>query len=153
LIFTTTAIAVGWPTAWRDILGIEKSHDPVGPETVLLDKRNVDAVQNNPTVPTRFTIDKDYYVTYIENYHWNYGRGMVLGNISLRDESGRMFGPWEVRTSAGQGGAPNVNWACNPNVRIPKGTYTVIDSDVETWSQNSKSGGMGISFIRGREAI
>jgi hypothetical protein len=155
LIFTITAVAVGWPAAWKSILGIETQAkaEPLGPEIVVLDKRNVDGVENNPKAPTRFTINKDYYITYIENYHWNYGRGLVLGSIGLRHDNGTMYGPWEVRTSSGQGGAPNVNWACNPNVRIPAGTYTVIDSDVATWSQNSKSGGMGITFIRGREAI
>jgi hypothetical protein len=36
-----------------------------------------------------------------------------------------------------------------PNVVLPVGTYTIIDSDPATWAQNSASGGMGHIIIDG----
>jgi choice-of-anchor C domain-containing protein len=42
---------------------------------------------------------------------------------------------------------PNANWIATPNVVIPAGTYTVIDSDPSTWSQNSGSGGQGFAAV------
>src|SRR5262249_46671884 len=119
---------------------------------VLFDNWNEQAVNNNPTVPTQFTITKDYFVTYIANYHWNGGQGMARGDISLRDQNGKVYGPWQAITSSGQDEKQNVNWECKPSVRIPAGTYTVIDSDVASWSQNEKSGRSGISRVKGYPA-
>jgi hypothetical protein len=42
-----------------------------------------------------------------------------------------------------------VNWRVEPNQVIPAGTYTVLDSDPATWSQNAESRGQGFSDIRG----
>lgn len=86
-------------------------------------------------------------------YHWNNGRGTPAGGtIALRSADGKMFGPWGVSTTPGQGGVPNANWIANPNVVIPAGSYTVIDSDPATWAQNGQSGGRGMLEIKGVEA-
>jgi hypothetical protein len=119
---------------------------------VLFDNWNKQAVFNNPTVPTQFTITQDYFLTYIANYHWNEGKGIARGDISLRDQNGKLYGPWRAITSSGQGEKQNVNWECKPSVRIPAGTYIVIDSDVASWSQNEKSGRRGISLVKGYPA-
>jgi hypothetical protein len=118
----------------------------------LFDNWNEQPVSNNPTVPTQFTIKKDYFVTYIANYHWNGGQGMARGEISLRDQNGKVYGPWKAIASSGQDEKQNVNWECRPSVRIPAGTYTVIDSDVASWSQNEKSSRSGISRVKGYSA-
>jgi hypothetical protein len=118
----------------------------------LFDNWNEQAVDNNPTGPTQFTIKNDYLVTYIANYHWNNGQGMARGEISLRDQNGKVHGPWKVVTSSGQDGKPNVNWECKPSIKIPAGTYTVMDSDVASWSQNEKSGRVGMSRVKGYPA-
>jgi hypothetical protein len=164
LVFTAAAVAVGWPKPWASFLGVEggvvSSVPLLGPppmlgpisETVLFDNWNEQAVDNNPTIPTRFTIAKDYYITSIANYHWNYGRGMARGNISLRHQNGTVYGPWQAITSAGQDDRQSVNWECKPNIKIPAGTYTVIDSDPASWSQNEKSSRRGISLVKGYAA-
>jgi hypothetical protein len=154
LFFTAAAVAVGWPKPWATFLGVEAgvSSFPVpGPpsETVLFDNWNEQSVGSNPKIPAQFTITKDHYITSIANYHWNGGLGMARGSIALRHQSGTVYGPWQVTTSAGSGGRPNVNWECKPNIRIPAGTYTIVDSDVASWSQNEKSGGKGISLVKG----
>jgi len=56
--------------------------------------------------------------------------------ISLKDASGKLFGPLSVTTSPGSGGKANVNWECHPGITLPAGTYTIIDPDPATWSQN-----------------
>ena len=50
---------------------------------------------------------------------------------------------------AGQGGANNAYWECRPNVVLPAGTYTVVDSDPATWAQNAQSAGRGIVEVKG----
>jgi hypothetical protein len=47
----------------------------------------------------------------------------------------------------GQGGVMDAVWIVRPNTTIPAGTYTVIDSDPGSWSENSISGGAGFSHI------
>ena len=118
-------------------------------EVKVFDNNNIYAVGNRPTQPTQFTIAKPYVITSILNYHWNGGRGAMPGTISLRSNDGSTFGPWPVIATAGQGNAPNVYWVCQPNVTLAAGTYTIIDSNPATWSQNSASFGSGMSVVKG----
>jgi hypothetical protein len=123
-------------------------------DIIIFDNGNVDAVENGPTddtVFTVFTVATNYFISYIWTYHWNDARGKVGGNIRLHSEKGEEFGPWAVQTSPGQGGVL-ADWECFPNVIIPAGTYKVIDSDPATWSRNAKSGGRGITRIKGHPA-
>jgi hypothetical protein len=107
-------------------------------------------VENKPTVPTTFTTQAAWLVTEILTYHWNDAQGMLSpGTIGLRAADGTMYGPWQATGLDGQGGVPNVNWVVNPNIIIPPGDYTVIDSDPGTWSQNEETGGAGMSWGMG----
>jgi hypothetical protein len=114
----------------------------------FFENSNIGAVDNQGQPPT-FTITQAHLVVNIWTYHWNGGRGATPGRISLKRSEGATYGPWDVTATSGQGGAPNVNWECNPNITIPAGTYTVIDSDAATWSQNVMSKGFGFSRVRG----
>ena len=118
----------------------------------IFNNGNIGGVANGPTEATVFTISQPHFITTIENYHWNYGRGAQGGTIALRSSNGTVYGPWTVLTSSGQGGAPNVGWSCSPNLVIPAGTYTIVDSDPATWSHNSESGARGFSKVTGYPA-
>jgi tetratricopeptide (TPR) repeat protein len=109
---------------------------------------NSDGVNPGPTNPTKFTIDQPYRITLIEDYHWANTRDP--GTIGLKAQSGEVFGPWQAI------GNPDVPpqlskwyWQCYPDTIIPAGTYTVIDSDPGTWSQNYSSNGCGMTRIEG----
>ena len=116
----------------------------------IFDNWNICGVKNGPTKDTTFTIDKDYLITFIATYHWNDGKGAApKKGISLKDSSGKAYGPWDVTTSAGSGGRVNVNWECHPGITLPAGTYTVIDPDAATWSQNDGSGNKGFVRVAG----
>ncbi|OPY61538.1 MAG: hypothetical protein A4E57_04178 [Syntrophorhabdaceae bacterium PtaU1.Bin034] len=120
---------------------------------VLFNNGNISGVSNNPTRATVFSLAKPHVITLIENYHWNNGRGTTsAGSIGLRGSDGRTYGPWAVSGHPGQGGVPNAYWRCQPNVALPAGTYTVVDSDPATWSQNSGSQGSGHTRVEGYPA-
>lgn len=121
------------------------------PDIVILDTWRTDSVANGPTQAAKFSISTPYRITDIRNYHWNNGSGSSRGNIALRRDDGTIFGPWEVSTSPGSFGREHVNWECSPNVAIPAGTYTVVDSDPATWSYSDKSAGRGMTIIKGRK--
>jgi len=117
---------------------------------VLFENGNTGGVYNLPTQATTFTLNRPSTVTLIQNYHWNDGKGTANpGSIGLRDDAGRVFGPWSTTGSPGQGGVPNANWAARPNVQLPAGRYTVVDSSPATWAQNSGSNGAGMTRIEG----
>jgi hypothetical protein len=40
-------------------------------------------------------------------------------------------------------------WVAKPNQIIPAGTYTIVDSDPATWSQNSETKGQGMTWMMG----
>ncbi len=109
---------------------------------------NIAGVQNGPTVPTTFTINQPHLVTFIQDYHWNSAQGAAPGTIALQDQNGVIYGPWPVTTRDGQGGVKNAYWEVWPDAVIPAGTYTIIDSDPATWSQNAESGGRGMGEVR-----
>jgi hypothetical protein len=122
---------------------------PAGNERAVFDSMNGYGVGNGPTAPATFTIGQPHVLTSITTYHWNDGRGTQAGTIGLRDAAGRVFGPWAVAGSPGQGGVPNAFWMAQLNITLPAGTYTIIDSEPATWSQNSQSGNRGMSTVKG----
>lgn len=121
----------------------------LSPEQVeeIFTNQNVYGVQNGPTNPTVFTITQSRQLFAIENYHWNSGQGKKLGTISLEAEDGTTYGPWQAVGRDGQGGAPNAYWTVYPDLELPAGTYTIIDSDNFTWSQNAQSGNQGMTRV------
>lgn len=120
-----------------------------GSEIVLFESGNIYGVVNQPTADARFKIAQPHVITYIMTYHWNNGRGTRTGTVALREAGGRLYGPWRVAGSPGQGGVPNANWIATPNMKLPAGEYTIIDSEPSTWSQNSQSGGRGMAVVKG----
>jgi hypothetical protein len=118
-------------------------------EATVFDSMNIYGVANQPTSPSTFTIRRPQVITSIMTYHWNSGRGTRTGTIALRDATGRIYGPWPATGAMGQGGVPNASWTCQPNVEVPAGTYTIVDSEPATWSQNPQSGGRGMAVVRG----
>jgi hypothetical protein len=114
---------------------------------IVYDNANQDRVQNQPNRPTLFTVDRTVRVVTVTNYHWNDGRGAAPGTIALRRRDGFMYGPWPASGEPGQGGVPNAYWTVHPNVTIPAGSYTVVDSSPRTWSNNKGSSFCGFSRI------
>lgn len=109
---------------------------------------NIGGVKNGPTAPTTFTINVPHLVTYIRDYHWNNAKGDTPGTIALKDQKGVVYGPWQAKGTDGMGGVKNANWEVNPNIVIPAGTYTIIDSNPATWAQNQESGGRGMGQVK-----
>ncbi len=133
-------------------LAPEESTGNEAEEGVVFDNQNILAVQNGGTSPA-FEIASETIVATIETYHWNDARGTAAtGEISLRGDGGKVYGPWETIGRPGQGDVLNAYWAASPNVTLPAGTYTVIDSDPNTWSQNADSSGEGFVIVRARSA-
>jgi tetratricopeptide (TPR) repeat protein len=123
-----------------------------GAAKVIFENGNIDGVQNAPTRPTTFSLSQPHLITKITNYHWNSGRGAALGTIALKDQGGETYGPWRASGRPGQGNVPNAYWDVAPNLTLPAGTYTVVDSDPTTWAQNSGSQGSGHTRIEGAPA-
>jgi len=117
-------------------------------EPVIYTNGNIAGVQNNPTREATFTIDATHRVTFIYTYHY-FNSGKLPGTIALRHSDGTVYGPWQSAGALGQGGVQNAYWFVRPNVEIKAGSYTVVDSDKATWSQNSGSSGAGFVEIRG----
>ena len=115
----------------------------------LFDNWNKSAVENGPKTPTFFQVTGNWYISRLCNYHWNNGNGAYPGTISLIDQNGNTYGPWQAVATSGTGGAKSVNWVVNPNITIPQGNYRVVDSDLSTFSTNSISGYQGFVTIQG----
>lgn len=106
-------------------------------------------VYNIPRRPTKFTINYSMVIRKITTYHWNYGKGYPPGQISLRHHGGRVYGPFQAVGRPGQGHVPNAYWDCNLFLRLPPGTYTVIDSHPQSWAQNRMSAHRGFVEVHG----
>ncbi len=115
----------------------------------IFNNGNIYAVQNRPTRATVFTLRAPARIIRIKTYHWNNGRGARAGTIALRSSRGETYGPWQATGEPGQGGVPNANWIVEPDLSLPAGTYTVIDSNPSTWAQNGGTGGAGMASAEG----
>jgi hypothetical protein len=106
-------------------------------------------VSNDPPNPTVFTIDNPRTITKLGTYH--YASGESPGTIGLRDEQGKIYGPWQAEGETAQGGVQNAYWIVHlsPVVDLPAGTYTVIDSSPSTWSYTYETENRGIVSIIG----
>lgn len=105
---------------------------------VIYDNWNTVTVESGPECRPMFTLSGPQMITYIDTYHWNNGQGASPGYISLINGENQTFGPWAASAESASG-ADNVWWKCLPNETIPAGTYTIVDSQPETWSFNSGS--------------
>jgi hypothetical protein len=120
-----------------------------GREIELCDNKNNGRVSENPQQPTEFKIPEPYYITYIWTYHYNGGKGVTPGNIALRRADGALYGPWEVTAADLR---QKIDWETKPNVVIPAGQYTIIDSERAYWSWSDESHGMGMAKVKGYPA-
>lgn len=118
----------------------------------LFDNGNIYAVENGPTEDHVVRFNKAVTITKMSTYHWNDGQGTTEpGEIGLQSSTGEIFGPWQTKGAPGQGGVPNAYWIAQPNVTLPPGTYTVLDSDADTWSHNAASRNAGMAWAEGYE--
>lgn len=120
---------------------------PPEPQTVFRNW-NIGGVSSGPTAPTSFETRYPIRITYVNTYHYHFGRGAHAGTIALRHSDGTLYGPWKARGVLSSG-APDGTWEVRPNIVIKPGIYTVVDSDPATWSQNSSSGGRGFAEVHG----
>jgi hypothetical protein len=121
---------------------------PPGEPQVLFEVTSIAGVSSGPPEPTVFTLDSPAYLTSIFTYHY-FNEGAPPGTIGLRSEDGTTYGPWPATGTEGQGGVPNANWYATPNMTVPAGTYTIVDSDPGTWSWTFDTDRRGIAIVEG----
>jgi len=123
----------------------------------LFDNSNFGGVLNGAKAPSFTTKGKFYCLVSITTYHWNNGLGKKPGTLGLTALNPQdSVGPYPATGSAGQGGAPNVNWTVNAPKGAPVvlfGTYSCNDSDHASWAQNQQSGGTGFCIVYATSAV
>lgn len=117
-------------------------------EQILFTNWNKGGVLSSPLSPTVFEVPYLLRLTYLNTYHYHFGRGAKAGTIALRHTDGTLYGPWQAKGVLSSG-APDGTWEVRPDVVLKPGTYTIVDSSPETWSQNSASSGKGFAEVRG----
>ncbi len=142
-------------------IAIPRQYKCVGND-ITLTNSNSDGVEDGGTAPTFSTHGRAYCVMQITDYHWNGGLGATPGTVGLTvvggvGGKGSTIGPLAAVGSAGQGGAPDVNWTANvpqaPQPVVINGRYSCVDSDPATWSQNAKSKGQGFCTLVVKRAV
>ena len=60
-----------------------------------------------------------------------------------------MYGPYKAEAGEGRGpnGSAPFNWNAYPDVELPPGTYTVVDSDPGSWAWDGGSKGRGMTEV------
>lgn len=117
-----------------------------GPPEEIFTNTNVYSVQNGGDSPS-FSILETTKIAMIKTYHWNDAKGKAPGTIGLKDKNGKSYGPWKASSEPGQGGVKNAYWKVTPNIELPGGIYTILDSDPSTWAQNKESKGEGMAWV------
>jgi Kelch motif len=118
--------------------------------TLLCDNFNFATVTQQaggPPNPTTCSLSVPTKITQVATYHYNGGFGAAPGTISLL-VGGKTIGPFTATGVQGQSG-PNEAWVATPNVIVPAGTMTIIDSGSDTWSFNTGSNNAGFARVWG----
>jgi hypothetical protein len=102
-----------------------------------------------PSSATSFQIDE------IVTYHAQ--SAVTSGQtISLRASNGAVIGTYQVKVQPASPGFED--WTATVGTAVPADTYTIIDSQADTWEQNASSGddtapgGKGFAIVRGSAA-
>ncbi len=114
---------------------------------VMFDNSLDAPLESVPLKPTQFRITEKTRITSIQTYHWNKGQGAIPGSIALEGRGKKMFGPWKATGKENKDGLANAFWEVTPNISLEPGLYTVLDSNPETWSRNSRKDNEGIVRI------
>jgi len=128
---------------WLRVSGIPSL---LGEPYLLFTTNNVGGVTNDPAGPPNpasFTVTDSTVITKISNYH--YASSDTPGTISLQESGGAVYGPWDAVLDG--------YWRVYPNITVPAGTYTIIDSKSGSWSFNLESGNAGMTEIVGYTEI
>lgn len=115
-------------------------------DRVLIWKAGNDGgIEGGGGTPPQVIHDSTYYVVEVATYHAGWGPDAPdpSGTIALKAADGTVYGPWETTVQN------KSYWIATPNMEIPAGTYTLVDSDPSTWAQNSASGGTGMGWAYG----
>jgi hypothetical protein len=118
---------------------------PTGTPVEIWRAGNVGGIldKHAPATPPTVIHDRVYYVTEVYSYHWNGSKGAPAGEVSMRGADGTTYGPWKTELFN------KVYWLARPNIEMPAGTYTLLDSAPETWAQNAESKGQGMGWAVG----
>ncbi len=149
LVFSAGCASGSNDNAGRTAPGTTVQPTPTGNDPrLVVENMNTGGVNNGATSEPRFTFSTSVEIVSVYDYHWNNGMGDPPGTIAIQNvDTNELYGPFATYGLAGQGGVPNVYWQTEPGITIPSGTYRIIDSNPSTWSQNSQTGGAGMSQI------
>lgn len=126
----------------------EPAGPPAGEPVRLFEVSSIAGVSSGPQKPAIFTIETAAYITSIVTYHY-LNEGSPPGTIALQSDDGTLYGPWQAAGSEGQGGVVDAYWTVTPNVVVPAGTYTIVDSNPATWSWALDTNQVGITSVDG----
>jgi hypothetical protein len=94
------------------------------------------AILKNPKKPCVLTLTEKYCITRITTDHYNNGKGTsATGSIGIDGINGGALRNWQARGSSGITGVANSKWIIEPKIILDAGSYTIVDSDNETWSK------------------
>jgi hypothetical protein len=137
----------------------QKAYACVGAPLQLFNNSNTGGVSNGGTPPEFSTKGHSYCLSSLTTYHWDNGQGAPPGTIGLETVARlaanvATIGPFPASGSSGQGTRANVNWSASMTTPVVlQGSYSCIDSDPATWSENQASGGHGFCTVMARTAV
>lgn len=124
--------------------------DPPFDTMVLFDNHNDMTAAAVPSSSTEFVLEEAALVAEVYTWHVPGAKNLSrAGTISIETPEGTVLGPWPaVAISYAPGMA--VLWRATPNTPLVAGSYTLLDSEPETWFQNTASGNAGFAQLLGR---
>jgi hypothetical protein len=117
-------------------------------EELIFDNVNNTVAPGRAVSETEFFLEQKTMITKIQNCH-NFIYGSSPGSIAIVDTKGKRYGPWQAIGVVRGADFSNAYWEVSPNIVLPPGQYTVIDSDPTSWSANAQSGGKGFTSVWG----
>ncbi len=96
-----------------------------------------------------FEIEEPMMINRIRTFHWNNGLGAAPGSIMIIDMNYDEYGSWEATGLPDATGRGNIYWEVKPNVILNPGSYSVLVSDLDSWSTNEAVDYCGMYSVYG----
>jgi hypothetical protein len=114
-------------------------------ENIFSNENSSGVLTTAPAQPTVFTVSEPMKITMLRTYHYNSGKGVAGGGISLRSSGGVIFGPYKAEVYN------KYYLMIKPDLIFPADKYTIVVAENSTWSNNVKSGNRGFALVQGEK--
>ncbi len=115
----------------------------------IFNNTNEQVASSGPSEATAIVLDERLLLNRISTLHLDTNEPTTERTISLSNRDGQVFGPWRLTLENQEPQSRTTVWRASASYVLEPGTYTLVNSSIETWAHNGESGHQGFAIVSG----